>query len=404
MTSQQKTVGSALLGSREGHPMMPQATHDEYAQQAFVLNLKQIANGEFLAATRGLCTKILATSPHEGGASIDQADPEARHQVRRMMRSTPTYQIWSRLLRTSQELLWDRVGESVERQAAILEQLAAEAAECGGSLRLDPEFELPSYLASVDQHIMPGGYGLEVSPRDLRAGAIYDRGTALYHMGQVNLLNDVRGHTLAAYLQDGFGDIRPRRVLDMGCTVGHSTLVLCDYFPDAEIHAIDVGASVLRYADARARHLGKAVHFSQQSAESTDFESGSFDLVVSSAMFHETSRAAVPKIMSECARLLRPGGIVAHAEVPVRYDRMSQPDVLIRDWQTYNNGEPFWGGCATTDLDAALATAGFIDRAVGYQPACGNANDTARGHFTRDGDASFRYWYLFGGRRPGARN
>tara|TARA_R110002110_G_scaffold303525_1_gene517610 strand:- start:31041 stop:32246 length:1206 start_codon:yes stop_codon:yes gene_type:complete len=380
----------------EGHPMLPQADHDEYAQQAFVLSLKQLVNGPFLDATKSVCKSKLA----EELGMDDSPAPEARHQVRKMMQATPAYKIWSSLLFNSQELLWDYVGESVDRQLDSLNERATSVQPPLGSLTVDPDFSLPPYLAAIDNHIMPGGYGEVIADNDVRPGAVYDRGTALYHMGQVNLLNDVRGHTLAAFLQDTVGEVKPLRILDMGCTIGHSTTVLCDYFPDAEIHAIDVGASLLRYAHARAEHLGKAIHFSQQSAESTNFESGSFDMVVSSAMFHETSTAAVPRIMAECARLLRPGGIVVHAEVPVRYNRMAKSEVLIRDWQTYNNAEPFWGGCATTDFEAALADAGFVDLHVGYQPATRDANDPKRGKFTQDGDASFRYWYLFGGKKP----
>jgi ubiquinone/menaquinone biosynthesis C-methylase UbiE len=394
-TSPQPTP-SAANEQFEGHPMLPQANHDEYAQQSFVLGLKQLVNSELLGATLALCAQKVT---QELGLD-DSPAPERRQAVRQMMLNTPTYRIWSSLLLNSQELLWDYVGASVDRQLHTLNERASAIASPLGSLRLDPEFQMPNYLAAIDNHIMPGGYDQQVSDDDVRAGAVYDRGASIYHMGQVNLLNDVRGHTLAAFLQDAFADLPPpRRILDMGCTVGHSTLVLCDYFPDAEIHAIDVGPALLRYAHARAEHLGKAIHFSQQSAEATDFESGSFDLVVSSAMFHETSAAALPRIMRECARLLRPGGIVAHAEVPVRYDRMPISEVLIRDWQTYYNAEPFWGGCATTDFGAALAAAGFNDIQVGYQPATRDANDPERASFTQDGDASFRYWYLFGGRK-----
>ena len=52
------------------------------------------------------------------------------------------------------------------------------------------------------------------------------------------------------------------------------------------------------------------MHFSQQNAESTDFESGSFDLVISHIMLHETSKSALVRIMKECRRLLRPGGVI----------------------------------------------------------------------------------------------
>ncbi|MCL6753034.1 methyltransferase domain-containing protein [Nostoc sp. CCCryo 231-06] len=61
-------------------------------------------------------------------------------------------------------------------------------------------------------------------------------------------------------------------------SIGNSTLPYVDGFPDAEVHAIDVGAPMLRYAHARAESLGKRVHFSQQNAEQTNFPDESFDL------------------------------------------------------------------------------------------------------------------------------
>ena len=75
---------------------------------------------------------------------------------------------------------------------------------------------------------------------------------------------------MALYYMD-HPDVK-RRILDMGAAIGNSTLVYCDAFPDAEIHAIDIGAPLLRYGYARATALGRSVHFSQQNAERTDFE------------------------------------------------------------------------------------------------------------------------------------
>ena len=50
----------------------------------------------------------------------------------------------------------------------------------------------------------------------------------------------------------------------MGCSVGHSTLPYVSEYPDAEVWGIDLGASLLRYASARAKALDKKVNFAQQ--------------------------------------------------------------------------------------------------------------------------------------------
>ena len=132
----------------------------------------------------------------------------------------------------------------------------------------------------------------------------------------------------------------------MGCTIGNSTLALVDEYPQAAVYGVEPGAPILRYAHARAEHLGRKVHFSQQNAEHTDFADGTFDLVVSFVMLHETSAKALPNIFRECHRLLSPGGVMAHLEVPVRYKDMDFCDQVMRDWQTYYDDEPFWGPSA----------------------------------------------------------
>jgi len=73
---------------------------------------------------------------------------------------------------------------------------------------------------------------------------------------------------------------------------------------------------MVRYAHARAESLGKTVHFSQQNAEKTDYPDESFDLITSMILFHETSQKAIPNIINECYRLLKPGGYMVHGDVP----------------------------------------------------------------------------------------
>jgi ubiquinone/menaquinone biosynthesis C-methylase UbiE len=151
-------------------------------------------------------------------------------------------------------------------------------------------------------------------------------------------------------------DFVPKRILDLGCTIGSSTVPWAQAFPDAEVHAIDVAAPVLRYAHARSEALGVPIHFSQQDAEATDFDSGSFDAVVSHITLHETSRKALPRIFAECRRLLRPGGLMLHFEIPRGNTPIEQ---FMHEWESYNNNESFARFMTNIDLCSIAQDGGW---------------------------------------------
>jgi len=253
----------------------------------------------------------------------------------------------------------------------------------------------------VDIHCMPGGYHSDFTTNDVANGAVYDAGVYIYAMGRMGPYNSDIGDTTIAYIKQNYPDFKPKRILDMGCTVGHSTLAYCDAWPDAEIHAIDVGAPVLRYAHARAESLGKKVHFSQQNAESTDFEDGSFDLIVSHILVHETSNGAMRRIMKECHRLLADGGLVVHTETPP-YRDLPAYDAFMLDWDTRNNNEPFWG--ASHEIVAAdiAAETGFDPAKAfeAYQPSAFEAAQAKRTNVFQGGDfGGGGAWWMWGVRK-----
>ena len=171
------------------------------------------------------------------------------------------------------------------------------------------------------------------------------------------------------------------------------------YFPDAEIHGVDVGASLLRYAHARAAHLGVSIHFSQQDAERTNYPDEYFDLVFSSALVHETSAKGVKNVMSECYRVLRPGGVVIHLEVPWRETPQDYFGRLRGDYESRYNLESFWQGACSADFQALLTEAGFSDVSVGFQDAAAKAQRGASGHFGAESKGVYRSWYMASGRK-----
>jgi SAM-dependent methyltransferase len=337
------------------HAMLPQPTHDELARQNFVQSLKMHLFRNIFPGNKEVYEKL-------GKPKFEQEHqrpPQNRYEIREVMQHQPYYRWSSALKRINQEMLWDAVNANVDRQLPELIERAKDKGGELGTLTLDPNFQIPTHQKAVDIHCMPGGYHSEFTADDVAAGATYDRGTYVYGMGWLGPLNNDMGLSVVQnYLLAEYPDFRPQKILDMGCSIGNSTLPYIDGFPDAEVHAIDVGASMLRYAHARAEALGKRVHFSQQNAEHTNFPDESFDLVVSHILLHEIPPPSVRKVMQESYRLLAPGGMMIHLEAPM-YRQMDVYTQFIYDWETTNNNEPFWSAVRDLDLVSLVTEVGF---------------------------------------------
>lgn len=367
------------------HPMLPEASHDEAAEQLFVRDFKT-----WLTETIEPHCRTRAAALDPGPASNAQVET-----VYERLHENSAFRSWASLRRTSQEMLWDGIAASVARQGAALEARAAAAAPLG-SLTLDPNFVLPDYLASRDVHLMPGGYQGDVG--GVEQGALMDRGGAVYMLGRNGgLMNDARGKTIVSHLRTRFPDFAPTRILELGCGIGASIVPVAKAFPEAKVHALDVGGSMLRYAHARAAHLGAAVHFAQGSAERTAYPDASFDLVFSATLFHETSEAAILRILAESRRLLAPGGVAIHLEVPNRYETMDLWGKIRGRIESDYNNEPAWAAAISVDYDALMRQAGIADVATGYQDACFAAVPGAS-EFSDTSKGTFRSWFIASGR------
>ncbi|MCH8113689.1 MAG: class I SAM-dependent methyltransferase [Proteobacteria bacterium] len=336
------------------HGIMAQANHDEAAREDFVAAMyyhvqSEVFPGNKIAYEERVLPRFLKEK---------KRPPETRQEIRREMEREPAFQWWSSLRRTTQEMKQATGEELVARQITDLLKKSKVGGKTKGSLRLDPSLAIPRYLSKVDFHCQPGGYFTERTEDDITPAAIYDPGVYVLTKGFMGPYCEAAGATAINYLGREFPGFRPRKILDMGCSVGHSTLPYCDAFPQAEVHAIDASAPMVRYAHARAESMGRTVHFSQQNAEFTDFPDKSFDLVLSHIVLHETSRTALTNIVKECKRLLRPGGMMLHLEQRQHYG-MDAFEQFYYDWDTLNNNEPFWGTLHDMNLADVAVAAGF---------------------------------------------
>ena len=376
------------------HGILPDIAHDEEARERFVFSFKEKLLGELTPANR----IVFQSQAEPAYRKAHGRTPRDKHEVAEVMERQPFWQMFSSLHRTSQELMWDTCIDRCERQGDELEERGRRLATSNrrkGSLRLKPDLEVPRYIESLDTHVQPGGYYAQRNGGfDLHQGAVYDTGVHLYFVGGMGPMSDDMGLSGVAYLKQKYPDLKPQRILDIGCSIGHSTLPYCDAYPNAEIYAIDVGAPLLRYGHARAESLGKKVHFEQQNAERTDYPDGHFDVIVSHILFHETSAQGMPKILKECHRLLKPSGIMVHLEVPAfDFELPTAYDRFQRDWPGRYNAEPFWSTLHEMDPKAMAVAAGF------------DAKKTFIDHASRPNDNSSTFgprafqWFALVGRK-----
>ncbi|ELR97726.1 class I SAM-dependent methyltransferase [Gloeocapsa sp. PCC 73106] len=98
-------------------------------------------------------------------------------------------------------------------------------------------------------------------------------------------------------------------VLDLGCSVGISTLSLHRYYQQQQVRT--VGLDLSPYMLAVAQTLDKEGQISKwchSQAEKTDFADNSFDVITLQFVLHELPNTATEAIFREALRILKPGG------------------------------------------------------------------------------------------------
>ncbi len=375
------------------------ATHDEQARQAFVSALRRHVMVDLAAAMRASWEQQVAPrfERRYGRPAADGLE------VRRAMRNQPIYRFWSVLRYNAQEMTWQSVLPQIERHLPALREAAKTARRRQqGSLRLDPDLALPREYTALDIHLMPGNFHTEDGPDDVRQGALYELGTAVFGSGLQLRRRGAVGLSMAHFLRLAQPDFRPARILDLGCTVGANTLPYAEVYPEAAVHGIDLSAPQLRFALARAQANGYAVHFSQQNAEHTDFPDGYFDLIVSSFFLHELPTASTQRVFREAHRLLAPGGLMLHMELPPAAAVDPYYNFFL-DWDAYHNNEPHYAEFRRQDFADLCERAGFarhrfIQRRIGNWTV--TDADTfaaiARGEREAPAHGNGASWFVFG--------
>ncbi len=158
-----------------------------------------------------------------------------------------------------------------------------------------------------------------------------------------------------------YGPAMVRDILDLGCSIGMSTLALHRFYQQRQetpVRTVGLDLSPQMVAVAQARDTaGEVTQWLHGRAEATGLPDQSFDLITLQFVCHELPRTATRAIFQEVRRLLRPGGTLAITDNnPQSSVIRNLPPVLFT---LMKSTEPWSDDYYTFNLEEALAQAGF---------------------------------------------
>jgi ubiquinone/menaquinone biosynthesis C-methylase UbiE len=317
---------------------------------------------DFVEGLRGFNLAQMVPRLVEAGDQIGAELVDGRatiEDISRALDRVPAAQLARRMMRSTQHMMWRGAQQTCARIAPDLTQWLDEAETAAPHLlNIDLDFAYPDYVHQQDIHLQPGSY-----QGDALAGFVFHYGSKIFFTGG----NDDE-HLHRAMANWCPVTIEPKLVVDLGCGIGQSTTALKQRFPQAEVHGIDVAAPMLRYGHARAQAMGLDVHFAQASAACTDFADNSVDALQAMILFHELPLDVTAQVVSEAARILKPGGSLTIIDFPHIPVAELSGRHCMRLFDSWYNGEPFAPGFVHSDFTALLeAHFGSVD--ADYRPA-----------------------------------
>ena len=104
-------------------------------------------------------------------------------------------------------------------------------------------------------------------------------------------------------------NVKPdHQILDIGCGTGTFVVLLKRQFPPVQVIGLDPDPKALRRAQNKVARAAVSVQLDQGFADQLPYQTGSFDRVFSSFVFHHLEENEKEKTLNEVSRVLKPGG------------------------------------------------------------------------------------------------
>jgi ubiquinone/menaquinone biosynthesis C-methylase UbiE len=257
-----------------------------------------------------------------------------------IMRS-PHYREWKIFMASGKDSIWERFlapvmgflidGDELKRYAESKDW----EKEANRFRRGD--VEVPAYYSSQNFHGAEGGY--------LNSGAAVSYDAITQYVSPPNET------WVRQALIDGI-KVKPRRILDLGCGTGSTTLMLKQAFLRAQVIGLDLSPYMLVRAEDKAQKADLDIFWRHGNAEKTGYINESFDLITATLLFHETPASVTQAILQESFRLLRTGGQMLILDG-------NQKILRDNDWLNNIFEEPYIREYSSGSLDAWMGASGF---------------------------------------------
>ena len=336
------------------HKLFAKGTSEQSAKQDFVSGLRAFTLNNMAEAMKSRFHDEIEPSSVQKHQVL-----ESGKDVHQAMKGDSLFKYYSSIRYNAQEMVWRSALRPLHQSKTRLSASIAAANDSSDSkLKLDLDLEIPRNVVALDVHLAPGSYHREDEAADWMGGALYDHGLNIFSFGMMGKNLDDIGQSMSQYIKHKFRSFAPSIILDVGCTIGHNTCAWKLTYPDAKVTGIDIAPACLRYGNARAKDQDVDVKFEQMNATDLNLPDNSVDVVFSSMFLHELSAKDIRKVMVEAYRVLRPGGLMLHMELPPN-DSLSAYDAFYLDWDGYYNNEPFYKSFRDQDFTQLRLDAGF---------------------------------------------
>lgn len=211
----------------------------------------------------------------------------------------------------------------------------------------------PSYYIQNFHH-QTDGYLSEMSAN------LYDLQVEILFSGAADLMRRRVLAPLKTGLLKGFNTIPEKqiRLLDVACGTGRTLRNIRAMLPKASLFGVDLSPTYLRKANQILSELPQELpQLIQANAEDLPFPDNFFQGVTSVFLFHELPASVRQRVIDECFRVTKPGGVFIICDSIQLQDHPDLKPMLENFSKTFH--EPYYHHYITDDLGERLEKAGF---------------------------------------------
>lgn len=175
----------------------------------------------------------------------------------------------------------------------------------------------------------------------------------LFAFGKGNMMAKVHENLVQHLDWNGEG-----KLLDIGCGAGALTVRCGKKFPKAELTGMDYWGAEWSYAkeqceqNVKAEGLNNRIHFEKGDAVHLDFDTESFDAVVSNFVFHEVHSAKDKRdVVREALRVVKKGGCFSFQDMFSQKSLYGDMDAFVEQLKKEGISEIHYIGNLEKKLD-----------------------------------------------------